>query len=98
MDAKEEIRVYQHSLERELNAAVEASAILAALIEKLEQGIDIGFGNRATIGETGDSGEDGRGAGFFFRCRFGRLTNENGFAAGTLGAWGFRGEGGIVGS
>ena len=36
MDAQEEIRVHQHAFERELNPVVEASAVLPALIEKLQ--------------------------------------------------------------
>ena len=43
VDAQQEIRVGENPLERELNPAVKASAVVPAGIEKLEQCLHVSF-------------------------------------------------------
>ena len=53
MDAQQKVRIHQHPFERELNPAVEASAILPAVIEELEQRLHVRFRHRPAIRQPG---------------------------------------------
>ena len=75
MDAQQEVRVDEHSFERELNPGVETSTIAAAVVEELEQRLHILVRHRPAIGQPRDPREDLRGAGLLFR-REPRLTDK----------------------
>ena len=55
MDAQEEVRVDEHSFERELNPGVERSAVVPAGVEELEQRLHIPVHHGPAIREPGHS-------------------------------------------
>ena len=55
MDAQKEVRVDEHSFERELNPVVERSAIVPAGIEELDERLHIPAHHGPAIREPGDS-------------------------------------------
>src|SRR5262249_56109829 len=60
-DAKEKARRREHPFEAALNATLE-SAFGVAGLEELEQGVDLGIGDRAPVGARGKRRQDPPGA------------------------------------
>ena len=83
LDAEQEIRVDQEPADGELDPGLEAAILLAAVIEKREQGVDVLFAGGAAIGTIGQLRDDPLGARRLLRLSR-RLADENAAAAGRV--------------
>src|SRR6267143_3533034 len=86
MDAQEEVRVDEHSFERELNPGVERSAIASAGIEELDERLQVAVHHGPAIREPRNSRENLRRARPLF-CSKPGLTDENRATAGRVLRW-----------
>src|SRR5262245_66591739 len=76
VDAQQEVGIDEHPLEGELNAGIERLARAAAAVEKPQQRLDVGRGDRPAVRALRETRQNPRGARALFSGRFG-LADEN---------------------
>src|SRR5438132_1885162 len=83
MDPQQEIRIDQKTFEGELNARVKTSAVPAAVVEKLDQRLNVLGGQRPAISQPRHSRKNLSRASVFFGS-LARIADENRAAAGGV--------------
>src|SRR5687768_4096543 len=83
METEEEVRIGQHTFQRELNTVVEGSSLFASGVEEFKKRFEVGLGRRTAVGETRHLRENRRGAGAFLgQCLW--IAGEDGLPAGRI--------------